>query len=299
MRKKVLHIRLTTPFFKNGGISKGFIANGWDVVEFDWIKQKSILGVRQMNVNAVGMAKFYKPDLIFIQCQTKGVFSVETINELMEVAPTVLWNFDAREPSEYEWMYELGKHITHLFVSNLNDVNEMAKRGQSNCSVMQSSCDYDEYRIVEKNTGTPQVVFIGNKTTKYQLSQQRTEMVATLTKRYGENFAAFGMGFQGGFCGVEKEREYYSNANVAIIQNQFDYPEYQSDRLYRALACGARCRDWQGNDGDFLYIDACLKEGHNPYKEEIRKWFIENHSYKKRIEKLQETLASMHNISFL
>jgi len=71
--KKVLHIRLTTPFFKNGGISKGFIANGWEVFEFDWMKIKQFVGVARMQENAVNMAKKVQPDLVFIQSQTKGV----------------------------------------------------------------------------------------------------------------------------------------------------------------------------------------------------------------------------------
>lgn len=300
--KSVYHIHLSAPTFLNKGIGKGFKANGWNEIALDWQKVKTTLGIQRLRAKIVEDVNGLKPDLVFAQIQSKGILDVDTVQEIMKVAPMCLFNIDARDKSEMEWFYDLAKHVTHSFVSNGMDVSEMQVRNIWNCSVLQSSCDGDEYFPVDKKDDVPAIVFVGNKSSKFENSQQRINMVKALQKEFGLHFGVYGLGWGAeGFVSVERERELYSGCKAAICHNNFDYPAYESDRIWRIIFCGASTVHYTSKDSlpDFI---AFLKQAINqskfklwqPLKDAIKK----ENTYEMRVKTIEQVLESNYGLKF-
>lgn len=316
MSKIVYHIHLTSSVYANKGITKGFAANGWQVEVVDYTQVKRVLGINRMRDKMLIEINRIKPDLVFAQIHTEGIIDEGFCDEVMRVCPMVIVNIDARFPEQMKWLYSLNKHVSLVGYSNGNDIEQCKAIGIENCFVFQSSCDTDEYKFYPETyprETIPEIVFIGNKTTKYPLSAQRTEMVESLQKHFGSRFGVYGMGWQNreGFARPEREREIYSWCRIAICHNHFDYPEYESDRKYRAAFCGAYPLTFDGAKTtipEFIEKIGWLLTTHARtselwrFKQELP-FFIENNSYAARLKEvellLEESLGQKLVDSFL
>lgn len=303
MSKTVLHIWHTCPSFKNAGISKGFNANGWETIDIDWMHFKMTIGVERMREHILREVKTLQPDLVFAQVQINGVFTIEFVQECMKVCPMVLFNIDARLPEQFRWFYELTGYVTHSFVSNGNDVKELAKLGFNNSSVLPSAVDSDEYYelATDSSLGIRPIAFIANKHSNFPNSQQRIDLVSALTEAFPNDFSVYGMGWgSDGFVGVEKEREIYSNTRLAIIHNNFDYEDYESDRLYRAWACGCQTARYSTGVSLEEFIERVGYFLDYTKKNEKSDYSILGNSiyYPSRVVEIEETLAERYGLVF-
>ncbi len=294
--KTVYHIHQTMPgIYENKGISKGFKEAGYKVFEIDWAAVKQRKGSRHLRDTIIRDVYRLQPDLIFAQVQVAGVIDEPTIEAVMKVCPMVMFNLDARDEEESTWMYQLNHRLTHFFYSNQHDVCQANLAGAMNASVLQSSCDHEQYYITGKiDPLVPEIVFIGNRSSRYPLSQQRTEMVMELRGEFGPKFKAYGLGFSEGFIYPQREIEIYNSARICIVQNHFDYPEYQSDRLWRIMACGGRALayspDLVSKINEILIVDHDMRF-RSTAQEFNRKLFLKNFTYKHRVLQIEKIIG--------
>ncbi len=305
MSKSIYHIHLCGIGYKNKGITKGFIANGWSCHEVDYTHRKQVLGILRMRASMLKEINEIKPDLVFAQVHSKDILDSHFCDLVMAVCPMIIVNIDTREPKDMQWLYELNGHVTEVGYSNGNDIEQCKELGITNCFVFQGSCDTDEYYPLPKDESKkyPEIVFIGNRSTKYPNSQQRIDMIEALEKEFGDRFEAVGLGFgRRGFANVEMERELYSNAKIGICHNNFDYPEYESDRYWRATFSGATTVHFCSGDilKDFIefirdFITTAQDFKHwGGLKEKIKK----ENTYTQRIKQVESLLAGRYGLIF-
>lgn len=288
--KVVYHIHLSVPgIYENKGISRGFQRAGYEVHILDWQKAKARFGIKRLREQIIEDVREICPRFVFAQVQTKGILDRDTINKVMDVCPMILFTVDARNEEESEWMYDLNRSVKHFFYSNWTDVHRAFDRGIHNCSVIQSSCDEDQYRIINRvDPEVPPIVFIGNRTSKYPLSAQRERMVEQLQKEFGSDFRAYGLGFSDGFIKPEREVVIYNSAKVCICHNQFDYKLYQSDRLWRILACGGTPVIY--NPLYLSMIKSSLEHRNESSKDGNRDFFMSHNTYYHRVKEMEKKL---------
>lgn len=243
--KTVLHIALIAP----GGytarpFSKAFLDNGFSHYEiFDYQLQNYNFGKDKMQQLLIERAERMKPDLIFMQIQNSEAIDVDTYHRLANISFTVNFTFDYRNNEKTQWLYNLVPILGLVCFSSQDDVDECLRRGHENVMLLQSSFDEEVYKSpgrVERSG----IVFIGNNTEHtnlgFELSKDRREMVDMLHREFPEQFVVHGMGWSIGVLADQKtEVEAYQKSLIVINQNHFYRDGYTSDRLWRAMACGA------------------------------------------------------------
>ena len=245
--KSVFHIALCGPSgYSNKGLMDGFLSAGFvDYRLFDFQLQRFQYGKEKMEEMLIEEAKKMKPDLIFIQAQGSDVFTFATFRTLSKIGFTVNYTFDIRSKEQTEWLYALAPHLGLICFSNQRDVDECNSRGYKNVMCLQSSADPDIYKPDETKERKG-VVFIGNNfmntNMQFPLSKERAEMVEFLQKEFPNEFTVYGNNWGGGkLVGQKEEVEIYQSAAIAIAQNNFMATDYHSDRIWRAMFCGAMC----------------------------------------------------------
>ena len=231
-------------------MAQGFEQAGYRVEIMDYQAIKFNEGVEMLQSLLVAKAMKEEPALIFLHIQTEGILNPVIVNQLNEIAPTVLYNFDCRDKAKMQWIYELMPYLTLGCFSNLEDVQICGNLGYQNAMVLQSSADYEYYRKLEKSERDEllmsekyphDIVFIGNRydntNMEFPRAKERTEMVAYLKERFGNKFCSYGMGFSK-LVNQDEERLIYNNAKIAITHNNFYRVDYCSDRVYRSMGCG-------------------------------------------------------------
>ena len=94
----------------------------------------------------------------------------------------------------------------------------------------------------KENTG--EIVFLGGNyamsNMNYPSAQERIELVEFLQKEFPDKFRVYGMGWEGTkMVHAQDEIKIYNQAKIAITHNNFQRKGYTSDRLFRAIGCGA------------------------------------------------------------
>lgn len=272
-RPVVLFVGIFSPTFDSTFMAKGFEEHGYRVETLDWQKVKfnateTITQVVKneetgefeekkvkQDGNAVLQDTILKkaikcnPDLIFLHIQSEGVLNTLIVDQLQRIADTVIYNFDCRSKEKTQWLYDLVPYAKLVCFSNLDDVVACRNKGNYNVMVLQSSADFEVYRPLPKKSDIPKefkhdIVFIGNRydntNMEFPEAKIRTEMVEFLQKEFGGKFKAWGMGWQYSRL-VNKQEEVliYNGCKIAITQNNFNRADYQSDRVYRIMGCGA------------------------------------------------------------
>lgn len=270
-RPLCLFVGMFNQSFDSTFMVKGFEENGYRVEVMDWqkIKYQATEEINKVVKEGNGFvekkekvdgnsvlqdvllkkAMIEKPDLIFLHIQSKGVLNTLIVDQLQRIADTVIYNFDCREKEESEWIYDLVPYVKLVCFSNIDDVINCRARGHYNTMVLQSSADYDVYKPLPNKQNIPKefqhdIVFIGNKSEGTNLNfpeaKARTEMVNFLEREYGSKFKAWGMGWNySRIVNRQEEVMIYNSCKIAITHNNFNRVDYQSDRVYRAMGCGA------------------------------------------------------------
>jgi spore maturation protein CgeB len=198
------------------------------------------LGVEQRLLVA---AEQIRPDLIFLHLQQADVVEEYAAQKLSEIGFVVNYTFDVRNAETTQWMYDLAPHIGLSIFACVEDAL-LCKQKYGEAINMHSSCDYNWYRDYGmKREG---IVFIGNNFLNTNLDfpqkQQRYEMVMMMQEEFKDQFKVYGTNWD--IKGVQminpqEEINAYNAAKIAITHNNFVRIGYTSDRLFRAMGCGA------------------------------------------------------------
>lgn len=201
-------------------------------------------GHPNLNGEIIHVAKWYKPDFVFIQIQSEGI-NHEALKALKQSGAFVV-NFtgDVRKPLP-PFYISMGKLIDLTLFTNMNDVNEARKKGiNAEFSVM--GYDPDIYRPDYNVTKDIEVAFFGNHYgNQFPLSQFRYQMVTYLKGYFRNRFKVFGTGWSkpdGNYMHSQpEEAKVLNRCKIAVNVSHFEYAGYSSDRLNRTLGCGVMC----------------------------------------------------------
>lgn len=297
MEKKVVHLKIVNPFYKNG-ISKGFESNGYKVTEIDYgllLRNAGLLGAWQ---RIIQKCMEVQPDIIFINCNKDGFIFPEEARELMKIAFTILYTFDVRQ--ENNWIEDVAPHVDLVCFSDKDNVEKFKAKGFRS-EFMQVSCDTDFYQPTSTTKSYGEIIFIGNKNgNDFPFTKERDEMIRFMENDFGHRFAWYGHGSGNGFLNPEQEREAYGSAKIAITQNQFHIKNYCSDRDFRAMASGCYTICQWYEDMDVMFqswktlpelrtkcVNALLDEEMRQIRADMkRRQVLLNHSWASRIRHL-------------
>lgn len=284
----VLHCAIDSANYSSDGINKGFIQNGYEVIAFNWqqyrFKHGSIESVRE---EILRLAKLHKPELIFLHIQNSSILDEPTLIELSKISFTINYTFDVRSKEDTEWMYKLAPFVGLTLFACKEDTDECISMGIENTSYIHSSCDIDIYKPLDLpshiRSKYPEIVFIGNNyeptNLKFELAQQRVEMVDMLRSSFGERFKEYGLNWkENKVINPQEEINIYNSCKIVIAQNNFNRYGYTSDRLFRAMSCGALCltSHYNGIENDFTK-GVHLDWWHTiDYLEELVKYYLEH-----------------------
>jgi hypothetical protein len=243
--RSVLIVALVGPGYSAKPLMDAFLSNGFNECHvFDYQLNRFEFGKEMMQQQLIRMAEQLKPDMIWMQIQGSDVIDLETFQAIQRIAFTVNFTFDIRINEQTQWLYNLVPHIGLVCFSNQEDVDECIRRGYKNCMVLQSSADSDVYKpagIMRKG-----IVFVGNNfcntNMEFPLSKERVAMVNFLQQEFPDDFKVYGNNWDGSKLISQKEEvAIYQSAAIVINQNNFDRTLYTSDRIWRAMMCGALC----------------------------------------------------------
>lgn len=247
-------------------------------------------------------ARFYKPELVFIQIQDTGISSA-SLQALKENGAFIInWSGDVRSriPSFY---FEYAKHVDLTCFSNQPDVDTFNRLGWP-AEFLQIGYDPKTYYFDANCPKTTDIIFMGNNIGGFPLSEYRRDMVAYLKRVYGERFKAYGIGQpDGNFMSNQPgEADAYRHAKIGINLSHFNYNRYTSDRMFRMLGSGLcvlshkfeGIHDDFGLNGSHIYmwdnleqltwvIDGLLKPDNNGLIDSMgdrgRQAAIDNHTF--------------------
>lgn len=195
--------------------------------------------------------KYYTPDFTFMQLQSPDALTIESIKSIP--GTVVSWTGDVRDPIP-NFYHRIARVVDCSLFSNMPDVQEFSNLG---FPTMFFDIAFEE--TVYKPDGpaitppTPTVFFGNHYNGRFPLSDLRFKMV----RRY-RHISTYGFNWKGKevSCLMEKpeqEAAIYRGCKIAINLSHFCRERYTSDRLYRAMACGAFClsHHYPGIEQDF------------------------------------------------
>jgi spore maturation protein CgeB len=251
----VLFLKIEAPNYSSAAIDRGFRENGIEVHSINWQQEKfnfGLHGLKGITLVRVRNMQPAPPDVIFIHANTPSpahhpsILDREFITELRKYSFVINYTFDVRK--NIDCHINIAPITDLILFSNKTDVKKMNEMGFRNVDYLQCSADYGLFHSVPREVleNNHNILFIGNNFVNTQLdfplSMERKEMVDFLYKNYPRDFKAYGMGWSTRIINTpEDQRMLYNNCKIAICHNQFDYECYTSDRLFRAMGCGAFC----------------------------------------------------------
>lgn len=191
--------------------------------------------------NIIGAINSFKPDLTFCHVQRPGIISPVTFRGATGI--TINWTGDVRKPIP-RWYFDVGKAVTWTLFSNQTDV-DIARQNGINSEFLNIGFDERLYNPDGPMADVPEIVFLGNRhrIREFELSGQRMAMVDALRTRYGGRFRLYGTHWGRNVQSLmhmqDQEAAVYRGCKVAINQNHFNHDRFSSDRLLRAMGCGA------------------------------------------------------------
>lgn len=233
---KLLHIGLDAD--KNSSLDKTFKRHVAEYRAINTSESNLELAISTM------LARF-TPDVVFMQIQTPGVVSHDSLNELKDSGAFVInWTGDVRYPLP-RWYIETGKRIDLTLFTNMPDVYAARQTG-INADFCAIGYDPDIYRPDYNTKKDIEVAFFGNNYgTLFPLSEYRRKMVMYLKHEFGSRFKVFGNGWgnpDGNYNHSQhEEAKVLRRCKIAINLSHYNYERYSSDRLNRILGCGVMC----------------------------------------------------------
>lgn len=313
---KILHLPLTVPGSEQVGQEKGFRQVFGDVnyQKFDFLPLQGELGKNATNEALKATALEYQPDIIWAQLQETDVILPETWQQIKEQHPNIwltCWSGDARDyvpAGMQQWL----KYFDIFY--NDTDQLELYKPYCNRYIVMPIAVDPEEgtdYSHLTPNI--PDIVFIGNNYgTTFSNGPFRQELMAALTKEFGNHFGVFGTGWDQnevnilGSCPVKHQGAYYHKAKIIISVDHIKGILHWSERLVWALMSGTPVimenqQNFQGYDIEARVITfeqgnikAAIDNIHKTLEvseerrtkkaEEIKDWALTTQTWKQRAE---------------
>lgn len=206
------------------------------VAYIDCTKMKPIVFNQELMI----IHKREQPQLYFFQIQHPAILYHETAIELTKTAVTINWTGDVRQPIPF-WYLQLAPHIDITLFTNMEDVTIMRKSGLR-ADYMQIGFPQYIFKKLDRNK-IHDIVFMGTNNGAYPLSDLRVRMVKMLKEKYQSDFLLCGNGWGDMYKGVrnvgqQEENELYNCSKIAINLSHFNYENYSSDRLWRAMGSG-------------------------------------------------------------
>jgi len=224
-------------------IRNAFENNFYPCYEFDWVGVSSRIGQAAMHREFIDTLKKYRPDYCFMQLQNPATMDTLTIREMAKYTRIVQWSGDVRNSTDwYEWVAAIGKEIHLTLFSNETDVEKMREMGVK-ADYLQVGFDHIYYQRRKKINGWPDIVFVANDYSAFDLSDYRAEIVTDMYKLFPGQFRVFGRGWQRFGIHTEPisnglEAECYNSCKIALSISSFAYKRYYSDRLLRIMGSG-------------------------------------------------------------
>ena len=174
---------------------------------------------------------FHAPDCVFMQIQQANMINLGLIEYMSKRSVLINWSGDVREPLP-EWYFDFDNYCISCF-SNMRDVNLI--KGE----YLQIGIDHEIYYPKDLSNYRSDIVFMGNRSNGFPLSQYRLDTIEFLRKRY--DLKVFG-GWPGANANLmnspDEEANYYRTSKIALSISHFDISRYFSDRLIRAMGSG-------------------------------------------------------------
>lgn len=215
----------------------------------------------------------FSPDIVFIQVQgdqIQGRSTVEVLGPFCERwreqgAFVINWTGDIRYGIP-PWMVQFASWVDLTAFSNMRDV----KNFKGPAEYLQIGIDPVNYNVLsEVVTSKYEVVFFANHyENHFPLSGFRKHCAEGARALLGERFGLFGTGWPdylkpNGNLNVKNdqvahyqqlEASYYRGCKIALSISHYKEERYTSDRLLRALACGAFTitQDYPGIEKEFI-----------------------------------------------
>ena len=242
--KSVLHVKIEAPTYSSQGMERSFKELFDDYDGFDWQRVRFNEGFPGLQQRIIAKAMMCQPELIFLHLQTPESIDADTAIELSKIGYVVNYTFDVRQ--DISWYKEIAPHIGLTLFGDYESIEECKREGINNVDYLQSSCDFDWYRPLNmrKKENTGEIVFLGGNyamsNMNYPSAQERIDLVEFLQKEFPDKFRVYGMGWEGTkMVHAQDEIKIYNQAKIAITHNNFQRKGYTSDRLFRAIGCGA------------------------------------------------------------
>lgn len=263
--KKLLHIALgkhNTKLWQELDLQ-------FNCMHFDWTEQKD--DIPNLQISILNAFKKFKPDAVFMQIQYDKIIDPETVEVMSKTCPVYSWTGDIRSELENHFI-DCAPYMTSLF-TNMDDVNKVAQLGGKS-EFLQVGFDNDTFNPnIEPVAGKyPPIVFLGSHypaEAKFPLSDLRRDMVLSLKKEFGNQFAVYGGGWSAlnideNYLQSKDEASAYRTAKVCVNLSHFNSGRYSSDRLFRIMGTGglALTHDFKGIEKDFV-VGKHLATWHN------------------------------------
>jgi hypothetical protein len=250
--ERVLHLALRDAREKQPGLARALKSISSEYVDVDWTRWEAFGGDKLRDV-ILTAARVLRPTLVFMQLQRKSPVTTHVIADLRALCdPSVVivnWDgdqhYEANAP-ERAWFRELGSLVDTSLVVNTKHPEVYRRLGVRNPGYLQIGIDGEIYREHYKHeVRVPPVVMLANRYEGYPAYQSRRDVADTIEREWGSNlFGVYGAGWTGPsarpFLSQVDEAPVYTASSHAISMSiRNDLPRYTSDRLFRALACGA------------------------------------------------------------
>lgn len=248
--ERIFHIALRSKQEKQPGLARALMRLCKDpscYADVDWQRLEED---RTLGAQIVSMAHRLRPTVVFMQIQRNSMIGPEIINAMRDECDrnVVIINWDGDQhyspgDTQRKWFVELGKVCDCSLVVNTSHPAIYAEMGVRNPGYFQIGIDRDIYFSIPGNTER-EIVFLGSAYRQNSAYAYRRQVAEKMHREFGDGFSVYGYGWQVGWAKPwikqEQEREVYASSRFALsmsITNKL--PRYSSDRLFRALACGA------------------------------------------------------------
>lgn len=237
MRLKVLRVAMNGEEAPHNTITKAFEKRF--ELETIWWERLSVDTLNQFICQHVTSKQY---NIVFMQIQRPNVITAETWATCAREAETVFnWTGDVR--TDLGWYMQAATNGIITLFTNKHDV-ALLNDAKLRADYLQVGYDNAIYMPCALPIRDNDIVFCANHYEgQFPLSDYRKEIAEVLCDCYGERFKLFGRGWEPWrnvpHLTNKQEAEQYQQAAIVVSVSHFNYDSYFSDRLLRAMACGA------------------------------------------------------------